>query len=171
VAAAQREEIGVSRFGILAAVLARGSDPRGRLPDSPLLAGFDADRKLETCWLAGGENDEGLPKEDRALLAVASLERRAWGGRYPYASVDVAALEVYVIYLGDGQQMADSSGMNHLAILRSSFESIHRRMKISAHRPRPRRGKRLPESAQAFSRLTHTKSTLARALRPQNTLT
>lgn len=45
-AAAQREEIGVCRFGILAAVLARGSDPRGRLPDSPLLEGFDADRNL-----------------------------------------------------------------------------------------------------------------------------
>jgi hypothetical protein len=46
VAAAQREEIGVCRFGILAAVLARGFDPRGRLPDSPLLEGFDANRNL-----------------------------------------------------------------------------------------------------------------------------
>lgn len=45
-AAEQREEIGVSRFGILAAVLACGYDPRGRLPDSPLLEGFDADRNL-----------------------------------------------------------------------------------------------------------------------------
>jgi hypothetical protein len=87
------------------------------------------------------------------------------------AYVIAVALEAYVIYLGDGQQMPDSSGMNHLAILRSSFESVHRRMKIPAHRPRPRRGKRLPESTQAFSPLTHTKSTLARALRPQNTPT
>jgi hypothetical protein len=92
-------------------------------------------------------------------------------GRYSYACVDVATLEAYVIYLRNGHQMADSSGMNHLAVLGSFFESVHRRMKIPAHHPRPRRGKLLPESTQAFSPLTHTKSTLARALRPQNTPT
>ncbi len=78
-AAEQREEIGVSRFGILAAVLARGYDPRGRLPDSPLLEGFDADRNLLIPSNATPSRRIGLrPPVRRTGLVQRLLHLRFW---------------------------------------------------------------------------------------------
>ena len=48
----------------------------------------------------------------------------------PYIDVGADEVEAYVVYLKDERGMADSSRKNHLAVLRSFFQTVSRRMKL-----------------------------------------
>src|SRR5215204_5728764 len=48
----------------------------------------------------------------------------------PYIDIGADEVEAYVVYLRDGRAMADSSRKNHLAVLRSFFQTVSRRMKL-----------------------------------------
>ena len=48
----------------------------------------------------------------------------------PYTDIGADEVEAYVVYLRDGRGMADSSRKNHLAVLRSFFQTVSRRMKL-----------------------------------------
>jgi site-specific recombinase XerD len=48
----------------------------------------------------------------------------------PYTGIGADEVEAYVVYLGDERGMADSSRKNHLAVLRSFFQTVSRRMKL-----------------------------------------
>jgi site-specific recombinase XerD len=62
------------------------------------------------------------------------LDARRLGGYdavdAPYADIGADEVEAYVVYLRDGRGMADSSRKNHLAVLRSFFQTVSRRMKL-----------------------------------------
>ncbi len=49
----------------------------------------------------------------------------------PYIDVGADEVEAYVVYLRDGRGMADSSRKNHLAVLKSFFETMRRRLKVA----------------------------------------
>ena len=48
----------------------------------------------------------------------------------PYTDVGADEVEAYVVYLRDARGMADSSRKNHLAVLKSFFETLRRRLKV-----------------------------------------
>jgi site-specific recombinase XerD len=48
----------------------------------------------------------------------------------PYAEADTDAVEAYAVYLRDGRGLADSSLKDHLAVLKSFFETASRRLKV-----------------------------------------
>src|SRR5215203_2496041 len=48
----------------------------------------------------------------------------------PYTDIGADEVEAYVVYLRDGRAMADSSRKNHLAVLRSFFQTVSRRMRL-----------------------------------------
>src|SRR5215207_4870841 len=48
----------------------------------------------------------------------------------PYLYIGADEVEAYVVYLKDERAMADSSRKNHLAILRSFFQTISRRLEL-----------------------------------------
>ena len=48
----------------------------------------------------------------------------------PYISVGADEVEAYVVHLRDGRGMADSSRKNHLAVLRSFFQTVSRRLEL-----------------------------------------
>ena len=48
----------------------------------------------------------------------------------PYIDVGANEVEAYVVHLRDGRGMADSSRKNHLAVLKSFFETLRRRLKV-----------------------------------------
>src|SRR5215218_7180768 len=75
----------------------------------------DYRKKLELfqCWAAsryGGEDSEAVDA--------------------PYLYVGADEVESYVVYLKDERAMADSSRKNHLAVLRSFFQTISRRREV-----------------------------------------
>ncbi len=48
----------------------------------------------------------------------------------PYTSIGADEVEAYVVHLKDGRGMADSSRKNHLAVLRSFFQTVSRRLEL-----------------------------------------
>ena len=48
----------------------------------------------------------------------------------PYISIGAGEVEAYVVHLKDGRGMADSSRKNHLAVLRSFFQTVSRRLEV-----------------------------------------
>jgi integrase/recombinase XerD len=48
----------------------------------------------------------------------------------PYKDVGADEVEAYVVYLKDERGMADSSRKNHLAVLRSFFQTVSRRLQV-----------------------------------------
>src|SRR5918995_2013755 len=48
----------------------------------------------------------------------------------PYLYIGADEVESYVVYLRDERAMADSSRKNHLAVLRSFFQTISRRLEV-----------------------------------------
>jgi integrase/recombinase XerD len=48
----------------------------------------------------------------------------------PYTEIGADDVEAYVVYLKEGRGMADSSRKNHLAVLKSFFETLRRRLKV-----------------------------------------
>ena len=86
---------------------------------------------------AGGRSERTIDDYRKKL----ELFQRWVAGRYgasreteevdaPYLYIGADEVESYVIYLRDERGMADSSRKNHLAVLRSFFQTISRRMKL-----------------------------------------
>ncbi len=48
----------------------------------------------------------------------------------PYTNIRPDEVEAYVVYLKEGRGMADSSRKNHLAVLRSFFQTVSRRLEL-----------------------------------------
>ncbi len=48
----------------------------------------------------------------------------------PFSYIDTDMVESYVVYLKDGRGLADSSRKNHLAVLRSFFTTVSKRMRF-----------------------------------------
>ena len=48
----------------------------------------------------------------------------------PYIGIGPDEVEAYVVHLKDGRGMADSSRKNHLAVLRSFFQTVSRRLEL-----------------------------------------
>lgn len=48
----------------------------------------------------------------------------------PFSYIDTDVLESYVVHLKDGRGLKDSSRKNHLAVLRSFFTTVSKRMKV-----------------------------------------
>jgi len=49
----------------------------------------------------------------------------------PYIDVGADEVEAYMVHLKDGRGMADSSRKNHLAVLRSFFQTVSRRLEVT----------------------------------------
>ena len=81
---------------------------------------YDYQKKLELFqrWVAeryGGErgSEQGLEEVDA-----------------PYIYIGADEIEAYVLHLKDERHMADSSRKNHLAVLRSFFQTVARRLEV-----------------------------------------
>ncbi len=48
----------------------------------------------------------------------------------PYVYIGPDEVEAYVVYLKDGRSIAESSRKNHLAVLRSFFQTVSRRLEV-----------------------------------------
>jgi integrase/recombinase XerD len=108
----------------------------GKDQDDGLWLG-DAIRFFLDAKRAGGRSERTIGDYRKKL----ELFQRWVAGRYgasreteevdaPYLYIGADEVESYVIYLRDERGMADSSRKNHLAVLRSFFQTLSRRMKL-----------------------------------------
>src|SRR5215217_3226788 len=83
---------------------------------------------------AGGRSPRTVNDYRKKLELFQRWIARRLGGDdavdIPYADIGADEVEAYVVYLRDGRGMADSSRKNHLAVLRSFFQTVSRRMKL-----------------------------------------
>jgi integrase/recombinase XerD len=83
---------------------------------------------------AGGRSARTIDDYRKKLELFQRWIARRLGGDdtvdVPYADIGADEVEAYVVYLRDGRGMADSSRKNHLAVLRSFFQTVSRRMKL-----------------------------------------
>src|SRR5687767_12923024 len=82
---------------------------------------------------AGGRSERTVDDYRKKLeLFQRWLARRIGGEDAVDAPYDIGADEVesYVVYLRDERSMADSSRKNHLAVLRSFFQTLSRRLEV-----------------------------------------
>jgi integrase/recombinase XerD len=83
---------------------------------------------------AGGRSQRTIDDYRKKL----ELFQRWVAGRYggedavdaPYLYIGADEVELYVVYLRDERGMADSSRKNHLAVLRSFFQTLSRRLEV-----------------------------------------
>jgi site-specific recombinase XerD len=83
---------------------------------------------------AGGRSPRTVDDYRKKLELFQRWIARRLGGDdavdVPYTDIGADEVEAYVVYLRDGRAMADSSRKNHLAVLRSFFQTVSRRMKL-----------------------------------------
>jgi site-specific recombinase XerD len=83
---------------------------------------------------AGGRSERTIDDYRKKLeLFQRWLAVRVGGERSvdaPYIDAGADEIEAYVVYLRDVRQMSDSSRKNHLAVLRSFFQTVSKRMKL-----------------------------------------
>jgi len=83
---------------------------------------------------AGGRSERTLDDYRKKLELFQRWAAERLGGEdavdAPYISVGPDEVEAYVVYLKEGRGMADSSRKNHLAVLKSFFETLRRRLKV-----------------------------------------
>jgi integrase/recombinase XerD len=84
---------------------------------------------------AGGRSERTVDDYRKKLeLFQRWLARRIVGGEdavdVPYADIGADDIEAYTVHLKDGRGMADSSRKNHLAVLRSFFQTVSRRLDV-----------------------------------------
>jgi len=86
---------------------------------------------------AGGRSERTIDDYRKKLELFQRWVAERYGGEQgteevdaPYSFVDADEVEAYVVYLRDGRGMADSSRKNHLAVLKSFFETLRRRLKV-----------------------------------------
>jgi site-specific recombinase XerD len=66
----------------------------------------------------------------RWVANLYSVERNVEEVDAPYLYIGADEVEGYVVYLRDERGMADSSRKNHLAVLRSFFQTLSRRLEV-----------------------------------------
>ena len=82
---------------------------------------------------AGGRGEKTLTDYRKKLdLFQRWLAERAGPGEVdaPYHAADADAVEAYAVYLKEARGLADSSRKSHLAVLKSFFETVSRRLKL-----------------------------------------
>src|SRR4028118_46236 len=85
---------------------------------------------------AGGRSERTIDDYRKKLELFQRWVAERYGGEQgteevdaPYSFVGADEVEAYVVYLRDGRGMADSSRKNHLAVLKSFFETLRKRLK------------------------------------------
>src|SRR5215217_8120593 len=83
---------------------------------------------------AGGRSQRTIDDYRKKLELFQRWVATRHGGKdavdAPYLYIGADEVEAYVVYLRDERGMADSSRKNHLAVLRSFFQTVSRRMKL-----------------------------------------
>jgi integrase/recombinase XerD len=83
---------------------------------------------------AGGRSERTLDDYRKKLELFQRWAARRYGGEdavdAPYLYIGADEVEAYVVYLRDERGMADSSRKNHLAVLRSFFQTLSRRLEV-----------------------------------------
>ena len=114
---------------------AEPTDPRGRGEDDrePLYLG-DAMHLFLSAKRAGGRSEKTVDDYRKKLDLFQRWMARRVGGEdavdAPYATIGPDEVEAYVVHLKEGRGMADSSRKNHLAVLRSFFQTVSRRLEV-----------------------------------------
>ena len=85
---------------------------------------------------AGGRSERTIDDYRKKLELFQRWVAERYGGEQgteevdaPYSFVGADEVEAYVVYLRDGRGMADSSRKNHLAVLKSFFATLRKRLK------------------------------------------
>src|SRR5215203_5325605 len=85
---------------------------------------------------AGGRSDRTIDDYRKKLELFQRWVAARHGGKdsgevdAPYLYIGADEVESYVVYLRDERGMADSSRKNHLAVLRSFFQTLSRRLEV-----------------------------------------
>jgi integrase/recombinase XerD len=85
---------------------------------------------------AGGRSERSVNDYRKKLELFQRWVSSRYGGKdseavdAPYSYIGADEVESYVIYLRDERGMADSSRKNHLAVLRSFFQTLSRRLEL-----------------------------------------
>ncbi len=83
---------------------------------------------------AGGRSGRTIDDYRKKLELFQRWAAARVGGQdavdVPYTDIGADEVEAYVVHLRDGRGMADSSRKNHLAVLKSFFETLRRRLKV-----------------------------------------
>jgi integrase/recombinase XerD len=85
---------------------------------------------------AGGRSERTIDDYRRKLELFQRWVASRYGGEdsgevdAPYLYIGADEVEAYVVYLRDERRMADSSRKNHLAVLRSFFQTLSRRLEV-----------------------------------------
>lgn len=83
---------------------------------------------------AGGRSERTVDDYRKKLVIFQRWAARRLGGEdavdAPYTEIGADEVESYVMHLRDERGMADSSRKNHVAVLRSFFQTVSRRMKL-----------------------------------------
>jgi integrase/recombinase XerD len=83
---------------------------------------------------AGGRSERTIDDYRKKLALFQRWLALRIGGEHavdvPYIDIGADEVESYVVYLRDERTMADSSRKNHLAVLRSFFQTISRRLEV-----------------------------------------
>ena len=83
---------------------------------------------------AGGRSERTIDDYRKKLELFQRWAAARIGGEgavdAPYISIGADEVEAYVVHLKDERGMADSSRKNHLAVLKSFFETLRRRLKV-----------------------------------------
>src|SRR5918995_3237056 len=93
----------------------------------------DAIRFFLDAKRAGGRSERTIDDYRKKLELFQRWVAKRHGGKdavdAPYSFVGPDEVESYVIHLRDARGMADSSRKNHLAVLKSFFETLRKRLK------------------------------------------
>ena len=83
---------------------------------------------------AGGRSQRTIDDYGKKLELFQRWVASRYGGEdavdAPYLYIGADEVESYVVYLRDGRGMSDSSRKNHLAVLRSFFQTLSRRLEV-----------------------------------------
>ncbi len=83
---------------------------------------------------AGGRSERTIDDYRKKLELFQRWVANRYGGEEvvdaPYLYIGADEVEAYVVYLRDDRSMADSSRKNHLAVLRSFFQTLSRRLEV-----------------------------------------
>jgi integrase/recombinase XerD len=95
----------------------------------------DAIRFFLDAKRAGGRGQRTIDDYRKKLELFQRWAAARVGGEdavdVPYTGIGADEVEAYAVHLRDGRGMADSSRKNHLAVLKSFFETMRRRLKVA----------------------------------------
>ncbi len=107
---------------------ANRSYPGGAEDDRDSLYLGDAIHFFLSAKRAGGRSEKTVDDYRKKLELFQRWLAKRFGGEQevdaPYTNVGPDEVEAYVVHLKEGRGMADSSRKNHLAVLRSFFQTV-----------------------------------------------